>query len=144
MCITTTGCIFGGSGLTSGPRDVSIPGETAAKEILKPLLAGACVDEHMQDQVSMLRTRCLVLQSSSAHCFIVLQMIILMTLAKGISRIKVGDKQLTCHTETAMKVAEIMLGNRGLRFNLSENTDDRGVSSYVLECQGCGLINEKI
>lgn len=127
--------------MSCGPRDRSSPGETAANEILKPLLAGACVDEHMQDQVSMSRTRCRVLHFSSAHC-LVLQMIILMALAKGVSRIKVSGKQLTCHTETAMQVAEIMLGNRGLHFNLSENTDDKGVLSYVLECQGCGLIND--
>ncbi|XP_032666730.1 RNA 3'-terminal phosphate cyclase isoform X2 [Odontomachus brunneus] len=118
VCTTSTECILGGSGLSCGPRDRSSPGETAANEILKPLLAGACVDEHMQDQ-----------------------MIILMALAKGVSRIKVSGKQLTCHTETAMQVAEIMLGNRGLHFNLSENTDDKGVLSYILECQGCGLIN---
>lgn len=67
-----------------------------------------------------------------------------MALAKGISKIKVGDKKLTCHTETAMQVTEMMLGKRGLSFNLSENAEGGDTSSYVLECQGCGLINENI
>lgn len=120
VCNTSTGCILGGSGLGSGrSQDGPPPGEVAANEILKPLLAGACVDEHMQDQ-----------------------MIILMTLANGTSRMKVGDKKLTCHTETAIKVAEIMLGKRGLRFNLAESAESGDSTSYFLECQGCGLINE--
>lgn len=41
-----------------------------------------------------------------------------------------------------MQVAEIMLGSRGLRFKLSESTDEKGALSYILECQGCGLIND--
>ncbi|KAM0733810.1 RNA 3'-terminal phosphate cyclase [Formica fusca] len=121
VCNTSTGCVFGGSGLGSGRHEALPPGETAANEILKPLLTGACVDEHTQDQ-----------------------MIILMALAKGISKIKVGDKKLTCHTETAMQVTEMMLGKRGLSFNLSESAEGGDTSSYVLECQGCGLINENI
>lgn len=52
VCNTSTGCILGGSGLGSGRHEGPPPGETAANEILKPLLAGACVDEHTQDQVS--------------------------------------------------------------------------------------------
>lgn len=67
-----------------------------------------------------------------------------MALAKGTSRIKVGDNKLTCHTETAMQVAEIMLGKRGLHFNLSESTASGDTSSYILECQGCGLINDNL
>lgn len=53
VCSTSTGCVFGGSGLGSGRQEALPPGETAAKEILKPLLTGACVDEHTQDQVSV-------------------------------------------------------------------------------------------
>ncbi|XP_012233175.1 RNA 3'-terminal phosphate cyclase [Linepithema humile] len=121
VCNTSTGCVLGGSGLGSGRREETPPGDIAANEILKPLLTGACVDEHIQDQ-----------------------MIILMALAKGTSRIKVGDKKLTCHTETAMQVAEMMLGKRGLSFNLSESAEGGDTSSYVLECQGCGLINDSL
>lgn len=53
VCNTSTGCVFGGSGLGSGRHEGPPPGDTAANEILKPLLVGACVDEHTQDQVSM-------------------------------------------------------------------------------------------
>lgn len=67
-----------------------------------------------------------------------------MALAKGTSKIKVGDKKLTCHTETAMQVAEIMLGKHGLRFNLSESTEGGDTLSCILECQGCGLINDSL
>lgn len=59
-----------------------------------------------------------------------------MALAKGISKIKVGDRKLTCHTETAMQVAEMMLGKRGLAFNLSESAEGGDTLSYVLECKG--------
>jgi len=52
VCNTSTGCVLGGSGLGFARQEGSLPGETAANEILKPLLAGACVDEHTQDQVS--------------------------------------------------------------------------------------------
>lgn len=69
-------------------------------------------------------------------------MIILMALAKGTSRIKLGQAKLTCHTETAMQIAEMMLGKHGLRFNLSESAESGDTSSLVLECQGCGLIND--
>lgn len=67
-----------------------------------------------------------------------------MALAKGTSKIRVGDRKLTCHTETAMKVAEIMLGKRGLAFNVSESAEGGDTLSYVLECKGCGLINENV
>lgn len=57
MCNTSTGCVLGGSGLGSGRREETPPGDVAAIEILKPLLAGACVDEHIQDQVSTSQIR---------------------------------------------------------------------------------------
>nr|XP_050853609.1 RNA 3'-terminal phosphate cyclase isoform X2 [Vespula vulgaris] len=120
VCSTTTGCIFGGSGLNMpssiGTPGMKSPGVVAANNILEPLLNGACVDNNNQDQI-----------------------IIYMALAKGISRVKVG--KLTLHTETAMKVAEIMLANRGLRFHLLKNENVENSTSYILECEGCGLIN---
>ena len=145
MCNTSTGCVLGGSGLGSGRQEGSPAGETAANEILKPFLAGACVDEHTQDQVSAASLkRYLNFFKLIKLMRYLLQMIILMALAKGTSQIKVGDKKLTCHTETAMQVAEIMLGKRGLRFNLSKSAEDGDTSSYILECQGCGLINDNV
>ena len=50
VCTTSTGCIFGGSGLGS-KRDQTIPGKEAGNEILTSILSKSCVDEHMQDQV---------------------------------------------------------------------------------------------
>lgn len=64
-----------------------------------------------------------------------------MALATGISRVRVGSKKLTLHTETAIKVAEIMLASRGLHFRLMENESIGDSPSYILECEGCGLIN---
>lgn len=64
-----------------------------------------------------------------------------MALAKGTSRVSIGTKELTCHTETAIKVAEIMLGDRGLRFNLSKSSDG-DLAPHILECEGIGLFNE--
>ncbi|KAG7212602.1 hypothetical protein KM043_012895 [Ampulex compressa] len=118
MCSTTTGCVFGGSGLGSSRRGQTAPGVVAAMEIVEPLLSGACVDTHTQDQ-----------------------MIVLMVLAKGASKINVGNQKLTCHTETAIEVAKIMLTNRGLCFNLSESRDRGDTFTYTLECEGCGLTN---
>lgn len=62
-----------------------------------------------------------------------------MALAEGTSRINFGQMKLSLHTETAIKIAEMMLGDRGLKFTMLEDKDD-GVSN-ILECQGCGLVN---
>ncbi|XP_012154205.1 RNA 3'-terminal phosphate cyclase isoform X2 [Megachile rotundata] len=120
VCATTTGCVFGGSGLGSGRQEQISPGTQAAKEILDTILAGSCVDDHAQDQL-----------------------IILIALAKGLSKIKLGSKKLTCHTETAIKVAELMLKDFNLRFKLCENKDKDSIS-YTLECEGCGYENKNI
>ncbi|KAI4498531.1 hypothetical protein M0802_006466 [Mischocyttarus mexicanus] len=118
VCSTTTGCIFGGSGLDTVHKGPIFPGINAANEILEPFLAKSCIDEHTQDQI-----------------------IIFMALAKGISRVKVGNKKLTLHTETAIKVAEIMLASRGLSFRWVESESMEDSSSNILECKGCGLVN---
>lgn len=67
-----------------------------------------------------------------------------MALAKGISKINLGNKKLTCHTETAIRVAELILKQFNLHFKLSENRDDGGNASYSLECEGCGYENKDI
>lgn len=72
------------------------------------------------------------------------QMILLMALAKGRSRILLGERKLTQHTETAIQIAEIMLGNRGLRFSPRDSSDDGDTGTFVLECDGCGLVNEAV
>ncbi|KAL7289861.1 RNA 3'-terminal phosphate cyclase [Trichogramma pretiosum] len=115
MCKTSRDCVFGGSGLGSKQRTPTPPGIEAANQLLYPILADACVDEHLQDQ-----------------------MIILMVLAKGLSKIRIGKNDLTCHAATAKQVAEIMLGSRGLLFTMNQDTN----GSNILECNGLGLQNE--
>lgn len=78
---TDSGCILGGSKLGNRKVRPQQTGSDAAEEIISALNQGACVDEHCQDQ-----------------------MIILMALAQGRSRIRVG--KVTLHTETAIYVAE--------------------------------------
>ena len=63
-----------------------------------------------------------------------------MALAKGTSRISIGRKELTSHSETTIKVAELMLGDRGLRFNLTKSSSN-DYAPYILECEGVGLVN---
>ncbi|KOC68856.1 RNA 3'-terminal phosphate cyclase [Habropoda laboriosa] len=121
VCTTTGGCIIGGSGLGSGRHEQLTPGTQAANEILDTILAGSCVDEHMQDQL-----------------------IILMTLARGMSRINLGSKKLTCHTQTAIKVVEMILNDFNVHFKLCENKDAGGNTCYTLECEGCGYENKII
>ncbi|KRT82383.1 hypothetical protein AMK59_4894 [Oryctes borbonicus] len=78
---TNTGNIFGGSALGKRDEKPQVTGSKAAMEIIKTVSEGACVDDHGQDQI-----------------------IILMALADGVSRIKVGS--LTMHTKTAIYIAE--------------------------------------
>ncbi|XP_012350923.1 RNA 3'-terminal phosphate cyclase isoform X1 [Apis florea] len=118
-CTTTSECIFGGSGLGSGRQEQIAPGIQAANEILDTILARSCVDDYAQDQL-----------------------IIFMALAKGTSRINLGSKKLTCHTETVIKVAELMLAQFNLHFNLCENSNDGDNISYSLECKGCEYENK--
>ncbi|XP_031826928.1 RNA 3'-terminal phosphate cyclase [Nomia melanderi] len=114
QCLTTTNYCFGGSGLGSGRQQQIAPGVQAANEILNAILSGSCVDEHAQDQL-----------------------IIFMALASGTSKINLGRQKLTSHTETAMKVVEIMLKNYNFHFQLSEKEVGDNIS-YILECKGCG------
>lgn len=119
VCTTSSGCVFGGSGLGNKRDEQTAPGVQAANEVLDTILSKSCVDEHAQDQL-----------------------IIFMALAQGTSKINLGNKKLTCHTETAIQVAEIMLKEFNLNFKLSEAKDDKGNVSYSLECNGCGYENK--
>lgn len=66
-----------------------------------------------------------------------------MALASGRSKILTGTRELTCHTKTAVQVAELMLGDKGLRFQCSEEKcEDSDSRSFVLECEGLGFTNE--
>ncbi|CAK9815262.1 RNA 3'-terminal phosphate cyclase [Anthophora quadrimaculata] len=118
ICTTTSGCIIGGSGMNFVHPEIP-PGVQAANEILDTILERSCVDKYMQDQL-----------------------IILMALAKGMSRINLGKTKLTCHTQTAIEVTEMILSKFGFHFKLCENKDARGDTLYSLECEGCGYENK--
>lgn len=80
---TDTGCILGSSAMGKRSERTEDTGKKAAEEMLRPIRDGACVDEHSQDQI-----------------------IILMALAKGKSRVKVGS--ITMHTKTAIFIVETL------------------------------------
>ncbi|XP_011498328.1 PREDICTED: RNA 3'-terminal phosphate cyclase [Ceratosolen solmsi marchali] len=113
MCKTTTNCIFGGSGL-SARLFVTDPASSAASELINPISTNSCVDLFLKDQ-----------------------MIIFMALAKGHSKVNVGNLPITPHTQRAKEVAETMLFKKGIVFNLRRYMDN----SYVLECDGAGYTN---
>ncbi|OAD58762.1 RNA 3'-terminal phosphate cyclase, partial [Eufriesea mexicana] len=117
VCTTTSGCILGGSGLGS-ERQKEVPaGIQAANEILDTILAGSCVDAHAQDQL-----------------------IILMALAKGTSKINLGNKNLTSHTKTAIEITDMILNQFNVHFKFSENKNGSDIL-YSLECEGNGYEN---
>ncbi|KAI5831142.1 RNA 3'-terminal phosphate cyclase [Schizophyllum commune Tattone D] len=77
------GGTLGGSAVGKKGASAASKGEEAARELLKALDNGGCVDEWLQDQV-----------------------IIFMALADGESALNVGKDDLTLHTRTAIWVAE--------------------------------------
>lgn len=103
---TSTGCIFGGSALGKRGETPEHTGYKAAEEILKPISEGACVDEHCQDQL-----------------------IILMALAQGQSKVRTGA--LTLHTKTAIYVAEKIAN---VHFDIIEENNGN-----IIQCNGIGL-----
>ncbi|CAD7077321.1 unnamed protein product [Hermetia illucens] len=94
-CLSSTGCIIGGSALGSRNEKANVTGEKAANEILGCLQYQACVDSHTQDQL-----------------------IIYMALADGRSRIRTSP--LTLHTKTAIYIVESMTK---AKFYTSEQSD---------------------
>uniref|UniRef100_A0A8D9ASW5 RNA 3'-terminal phosphate cyclase n=1 Tax=Cacopsylla melanoneura TaxID=428564 RepID=A0A8D9ASW5_9HEMI len=83
-----------------------------AQEFSNLLKTKVCVDDYMQDQL-----------------------IVLMALAKGKSRIKTGN--ITLHTKTAIHVAETM---SRAKFNIVDNKD----GTHIIECDGIGFENKLI
>ena len=110
VCETSTGCVLGGSACGSNKERPRLTGEAAARELLDCLEHRPCVDEHMQDQV-----------------------VVLMALAAGRSRVRAGP--LTLHTETAIHVASAI---SGAKFRV-EKSDGNAV---IIECDGIGLEND--
>ncbi|XP_071443635.1 RNA 3'-terminal phosphate cyclase [Hetaerina americana] len=99
---TGEGYILGTSGIGSPRVLPEVVAEKAAEDLLKELDAGVCVDTHAQDQI-----------------------IILMALASGSSKVLCGES--TLHTKTAIHVTELLTQ---VKFKESDN---------YLECTGVGL-----
>lgn len=78
---TDTNCILGASALGKRNERIDETGKKAAEELILTLQEGACVDQHCQDQI-----------------------IILMALAEGPSKVRVGS--ITLHTKTAIFIVE--------------------------------------
>ncbi|CAL4216144.1 unnamed protein product [Meganyctiphanes norvegica] len=103
---TSTGCILGGSSVGKPNKDAYTNGRDAAEIIIKAFNAGACLDHYAQDQV-----------------------VILMALAEGKSRFRVGE--ITNHTKTAIFVAEKLT-----KAKFCINDHEKG--SSIIECDGVG------
>ncbi|XP_056638122.1 RNA 3'-terminal phosphate cyclase [Diorhabda sublineata] len=102
---TDTKCLLGGSALGNRNENSDETGRRAANELLVSLEEGVCVDKYSQDQV-----------------------IILMALARGTSRIKVGE--ITMHTKTAIFVVETMT-------NVKFEITSLGPRVNIISCSGC-------
>nr|CAD7261513.1 unnamed protein product [Timema shepardi]CAD7569308.1 unnamed protein product [Timema californicum] len=105
---TSTGCLLGGSALGKRELKTEEVGVKAVEDLLQSVKTEACVDNYAQDQL-----------------------ILLMALANGKSRVKCGS--ITLHTETAIHIAQLLTQ---AKFNIVKEGD-----SSVIECEGIGLSN---
>ncbi|XP_041363053.1 RNA 3'-terminal phosphate cyclase-like isoform X2 [Gigantopelta aegis] len=112
MAETSTGCLLSGSALGKRGVPAEEVGKTAANMLITNIMHGACVDDHAQDQI-----------------------ILLMALAQGKSRILTGP--ITLHTETAIHVAKLMTT---AKFGIEKVSD----SLNMIECEGIGLQNKQM
>ncbi|XP_018575339.1 RNA 3'-terminal phosphate cyclase [Anoplophora glabripennis] len=100
---TDTGCILGASAIGNRNEKTEDTGKKAADELLNSIKDGACVDDHSQDQI-----------------------IILMALAKGKSRVKV--RSVTMHTKTAIFIVETLTN---VKFEIIPQD-----TCNIIECSG--------
>ena len=114
--ITDMGCHLGGSSLGSQSELGELTGERAAEELLEAVALAVCVDKWAQDQV-----------------------LIFMALAGGKSVVRCGP--LTLHSETAMYIADRLLG---VKFQVTPvNPDKKDCKKYpcFIQCEGIGKKN---
>lgn len=105
------GCIFGSSSRPEKGAPAEVAGSIAAAALIEAMGSGACVDEHMQDQL-----------------------IIYMALADGVSRMITQEP--TLHTRTAMVVAEQLLP---AKFTVKAmDAPQEGRKRWMIECKGAG------
>jgi len=109
---TSTGCVLAASASGKKGKSHEEVGTAAADELLNDLLLKACVDSHMQDQL-----------------------ILLMALANGTSKIKTGP--LTLHSETAIFIAEKLTKAKFTVKNIE------GTENMLIECTGIGYTADK-
>ncbi|NWR07568.1 RTCA cyclase, partial [Paradoxornis webbianus] len=115
---TSTGCLLAGSSLGKRGKNADKVGIEAAEKLLQNLKHGGTVDDSLQDQL-----------------------IIFMALAKGVSRVKSGP--ITLHTQTAIHFAE-QLTKAKFTVTKSEEEEDPSNDTYIIECQGMGMINPNL
>ena len=123
-------------------------GKQAADDLLDDLSYRACVDRHLQDQVRYSRNGFAIVEFVFS-----LQLIILMALAKGHSKIRCGP--LSDHTKTAIYISERLTKVNTLyeelcsstasrllqvKFTVTEapSTSDRSKPTTIIECDGLG------
>jgi len=111
---TDTGCLLASTGngkLKGSPEKLATD---TAETLIRDIDLGGCVDDQMQDQI-----------------------ILFMTLAEGVSRVKTGP--LTMHTRTSIHIAEQLTE---AKYSVTRCEDNGpGEDSYFIECQGIGLRN---
>jgi RNA 3'-terminal phosphate cyclase (ATP) len=115
---TSTGCVFGSSALGAKGVTAEKVAKDAVKQLVTNIRKGGCVDEHLQDQL-----------------------VIFCALARGMSRFRCGP--ITMHTQTAMQLAQQLTS---ATFTVTATKDRRTPeeTSYIIECNGCGLMNANI
>jgi len=116
---TSTGCVFGGSGLGEKGKRAEEVATEAVTELTQDLEYGGCVDRYLQDQL-----------------------ILLMSLAKGTSRLLTGP--LTLHTETAIHFASATTGAKFRVIKKENNPHDTenpilSGENVLIECDGIGF-----
>ena len=113
---TSTGCVLARSALGKKGMSGQATADEAVDALRGDIEARACVDEYMQDQL-----------------------VVLMALARGKSRVACGP--LSLHTRTAIHFAQLMTG---VEFKVERDTACADVERYVVSCDGMAFVNKQI
>lgn len=114
---TDSGCVLGASAKGERGTSAEATGSMCAADLWSTIRSGACVDEHMQDQL-----------------------VIFMALAQGTSRMLCGEPSL--HARTAMVIAETLLRSHGVKFTVTPSNAGRKL--FLVECKGAGLTRQAL
>lgn len=109
---TTTGCLLAANGLGKRDKTSINVGRQTAEELIKDLSYKACVDRHLEDQL-----------------------ILLMALAKGHSKVRCGP--LSDRTKTAIFVVE-QLTNVKFLLTQDQSSESQLNNNTIIECDGLG------